>query len=108
MAEGMPSLSNEILDNILSHSSKQVLRQTRLVSREMCAISTVYLFHHLHFDVTAETEEDVGSFRNILATKYLVSSVRELSFESPLVSEPQSHVSRSWCVRLKSYSGATI
>lgn len=69
------SMPNEILHKILSLSLCKDLLQARSVSRQWCAISTVYLFEHQRFDVTAEVEE---GFRSVLAANHLADSVRGL------------------------------
>lgn len=93
MAKPVPSMPNEILDKILSLSSRTELLQARLVSRELCAISSVYLFKHQRFDMNANAEV-VGKFRNILAAQQVVDNVQELEIIGPRVCQPQSRQSR--------------
>lgn len=90
MAKSNPSMPNEILDKILSLSSSTELLQARLVSHELCAISSFYLFKYQCFDMNANAAV-VESFRNVLAREKVVDNVQEVEIIGPLVCQPQFH-----------------
>ena len=79
MAQLDPNMPSEILHGILSLSSRQDLLQTRSVSRQWCAVSSVYLFEHQRFDVTAEVEQ---GFRSVLEADHLADNVRRLELNA--------------------------
>ena len=94
MAKSIPSMPNEIPDKILSFSSNAERLQARLISRELYAISTVFLFRLKRFYISGETGE---KFRNMLAAKHLADHVRDLVIGGPPVRQ-----SKSWKIQTMS------
>lgn len=104
MAQLFPNTPNEILHEILSLCSGEELLQARTVSRQWCAVSTIYLFKHQCFDVTAEVGE---GFHSILATNNLADNVRGLEVNACRVRQPEYREFSLWLDILNVHSDTT-